>query len=118
MAEGSACQPGRGSRIHRAEQPCRGRACRAEDSASRESAKEESSDGPGGASCGDARAGRGRNSVHHSLPGSRRGGGNLASVSRCAEVAGEVLKVEKPRKTIEGIHLQGGPVGHPATRCD
>ena len=57
--------------------------------------EEGASHGKGGASCGDAGAGRCRNTVHHSLSSSGRCRGNLAGVSCRAGVAGEVLIVDK-----------------------
>lgn len=59
------------------------------------STKEESSHGPDGTSCRNAGAGGCQNAVRHSLSSSRRRRGNPAGVSRGAEAAGGVLKVDK-----------------------
>src|SRR5438874_6442515 len=95
MAADGAGEFGRRSGVHRGGKSSGGRAHGAEDFAGGGTAQEESGDGPNGTSCGDTRASDYWNAVYPSVPGSRRGLGDLAGVSCGAEVAGETMKKER-----------------------
>src|SRR6266481_2588146 len=121
MAAESAGEPGRRGGVHCGGRPSGGGAGSAEDFAGRGSSEEESSHGAGGTSCRDAGAGGCGNTVPRALPGAGRGSGNLAGVSRCAEVAGETLNRDELGgrgrgrvdtvgvKLVEGKGLREGP---------